>query len=87
MVDLWGGHVAPAGPPWTADTTVETRSTVKGITALCLHVLVDRGVVSLDAPVRQWWPELRADPLVYHALTHSAGIPVIDAPLPPATTA
>lgn len=43
---------------------------------------VDRGLVDLEAPVRRYWPELRADPLVRHALTHEAGIPVIDAELP-----
>ena len=83
VVDLSGGHTSVGGPAWSLDTMVETRSTVKALTALCLHVLVDRDVVSLDDPVRRWWPELRADPQVRHALAHQAGIPVIDAPLPP----
>ncbi len=83
LVDLWGGSRTPDGPAWQADTMVETRSATKGVTAACLHVLVDRGLVDLDAPVRSYWPELRADPLVRHVLTHEAGIPVIDAALPP----
>jgi CubicO group peptidase (beta-lactamase class C family) len=82
VVDLWGGHLWPHGRPWAEDTMVETRSTVKGVTALLLHLLVDRGAVELDAPVRRWWPDLRADPLVHHALSHSAGVPVVDARLP-----
>jgi CubicO group peptidase (beta-lactamase class C family) len=82
VVDVWGGHMWADGPRWAEDTMVETRSTVKGVTALLVHLLIDRGVVELDAPVRRWWPELRADPLVHHALSHSAGIPVVDAPLP-----
>jgi CubicO group peptidase (beta-lactamase class C family) len=83
VVDCWGGTMWRGGPPWTASTMVDTRSATKGLAALCLHLLVDRGVVDLDAPVRRYWPELRADPLVRHVLTHEAGIPVIDAPLPP----
>ena len=74
-----GRFATPDGPAWETDTMVETRSAVKGVTAACLHLLVDRGLVDLDAPVRAYWPELRADPLVRHALTHEAGIPVIDA--------
>ena len=83
VVDVWDGHVRPDGPPWVEDTLVETRSATKGVTALCLHLLVDRGLVDLDAPVRRYWPGLRADPLVSHVLEHSAGIPVIDGPLAP----
>jgi CubicO group peptidase (beta-lactamase class C family) len=83
VVDLWGGLTQRDGGPWVSDTLVETRSATKGVTALCLHTLVDRGLVDLDAPVRRYWPELRADPLIRHVLTHEAGIPVIDAPLPP----
>jgi CubicO group peptidase (beta-lactamase class C family) len=82
VVDLWGGRCWTTGPPWEAHTMVETRSVTKGVAALCLHILVDRGLVDPDAPVRTYWPELRADPLVRHVLTHEAGIPVIDAPLP-----
>jgi CubicO group peptidase (beta-lactamase class C family) len=83
VVDLWDGVVRRGGQPWAADTLVETRSATKGVTALCLHVLIDRGLVDLDAPMRRYWPELRSDPLVRHVLAHSAGIPVIDQPLPP----
>jgi CubicO group peptidase (beta-lactamase class C family) len=81
VVDLWGGHTYEGGPEWRQDTLVETRSATKGVTAIALHLLIDRGLVDLDAPVRRWWPELRADPLVRHVLTHTAGIPIIDAPL------
>src|SRR4051812_36352578 len=65
------------------NTLVETRSATKGVTALCMHILIDRGLVDLDAPVGRYWPQLRCDALVRHALAHSAGIPVIDKPLPP----
>ncbi len=82
VVDLWDGARWRDGAPWERDTMVETRSATKGIAAVCAHIAVDRGVLDLDAPVRRYWPELRADPLVRHALAHTAGIPVIDAELP-----
>jgi CubicO group peptidase (beta-lactamase class C family) len=75
VVDLWGGTIDRDGDPWDADTMVETRSTTKGVTALCLHLLVDHGLVGLDEPVRRYWPDLRADPLVRHALSHERASP------------
>ena len=46
----------PGREPWREDTLVETRSATKGVTALCLHMLVDRGAVDLDVLVRHYWP-------------------------------
>lgn len=44
VVDLWGGHADAAGTrPWERDTLVNVYSTSKGMTALCAHLLVDRG--------------------------------------------
>src|SRR5882672_8433653 len=58
VVDLWGGAADPAtGRAWEADTRVVVYSCTKGATALCAHVLADRGLLDLDAPVGQYWPE------------------------------
>jgi CubicO group peptidase (beta-lactamase class C family) len=81
VVDLWGGTTTPGGEPWREDTLVEIRSATKGVAALAVHMLCDRGVVDLDATVASYWPELRCEATVRHALGHAAGIPVIDAPL------
>ena len=79
VVDLWGGTLDDTtGRAWGPDTLVDCRSATKGLTATCLHVLVDRGLVDLDAPLRRYWPELRVDPTVRQALSHQAGIPIID---------
>jgi CubicO group peptidase (beta-lactamase class C family) len=78
VVDIWDGRVGPRGDEWSADTLVDCRSATKGLTALCLHCLVDQGRVDLDVPLRRYWPELRADPTVRQALNHQAGIPVLD---------
>jgi CubicO group peptidase (beta-lactamase class C family) len=79
VVDVWGGVADTAtGTPWEANTLVDCRSATKGLTALCLFLLVDRALVDLDAPLRRYWPELRVDPTVRQALSHQAGVPVID---------
>ena len=51
VVDLWGGHAdAVESRPWERDTLVNVYSTTKGMTALCAHMLVDRGELDLDEP-------------------------------------
>lgn len=77
VVDLWVGEAAP-GRPWQEDTPAVTMSTVKGVAALAAHILVDRGVLDLDAPVATYWPEFAAAGkervLVRHVLSHTAGV-------------
>src|SRR5207244_5625902 len=87
VIDLWGGW-ADAGRtrPWTADTIVNVFSTTKAMTALCAHMLVDRGLLDLDAPVARYWPEFaqrgkHALP-VHHLLSHRAGLAAIRQALP-----
>lgn len=79
VVDLWGGSTdGEAARRWQRDTLVDCRSATKGLTALCLAILADEGLVDFDAPLRRYWPELRADPTVRQALSHQAGVPIID---------
>ncbi|MEU1269791.1 serine hydrolase domain-containing protein [Streptomyces sp. NPDC005799] len=79
MVDLWGGWAdADRTRPWERDTLVNVWSTTKGPTALCAHILADRGLLDLDAPVAKYWPEFAAagkeEVLVRHLLSHRAGL-------------
>ena len=88
VVDLWAGHTDRARTrPWTADTLVNVYSTTKGLTALCAHMLADRGLLDLEAPVTEYWPEFgkagKETLPVRWLLTHQAGLPVIDEELPP----
>lgn len=58
MVDLWGGVADPkTGVPWRHDTIVCMMSVGKGMAALCVLMLADRGKIDLDAPVAAYWPE------------------------------
>jgi CubicO group peptidase (beta-lactamase class C family) len=88
IVDLWGGHADVARTrPWRHDTLVHVYSTTKGVVALAAHLLVDRGLLDLDAPVAQYWPEFAAAGKgtvpVHHLLSHRVGLPAVRAPLPP----
>lgn len=79
VVDLWGGHADAARTrPWTRDTIVNVWSTTKAMTALAAHMLVDRGVIDLDAPVAKYWPEFaaggKASIPVHMLLSHRAGL-------------
>ncbi|MCW2900803.1 MAG: estB 7 [Streptosporangiaceae bacterium] len=79
VVDLWAGHADAARTrSWDQDTLVNVWSTTKGVVALCAHILVDRGLLELDAPVAKYWPEFAAagkDELpVRHLLSHRAGL-------------
>ncbi|WP_432179404.1 serine hydrolase domain-containing protein [Streptomyces sp. NBC_00063] len=79
VVDLWGGCADAARTrAWERDTVVNVWSTTKGPTALCAHILIDRGLLDPDAPVATYWPEFAAagkeGVLVRHLLSHRAGL-------------
>src|SRR6187401_2926527 len=58
VVDLWGGIADPAsGRAWERDTIGVVWSCTKGAAALCAHILLARGVLAIDAPVADYWPE------------------------------
>jgi CubicO group peptidase (beta-lactamase class C family) len=78
VVDLVGGwRDAARELPWTPRTLVSTYSVSKPFGALCLLLLVDRGLAKLDDPVARHWPEFAADEVTLrHVLSHTAGLPV-----------
>ena len=87
VVHLWAGYADAARTrPWQKDTIVNAFSVGKGITALGLLVLVDRGLVDLDLPVAYYWPEFAEGDkdfvTVRHVLSHQAGLPAVREVLP-----
>jgi CubicO group peptidase (beta-lactamase class C family) len=84
VVDLWGGSAAP-GTPWQRDTIVNVWSSTKGVVALAVQMLVDRGHLDLDAPVATYWPEFaagsKAEIPVRYLLSHRAGLSGARTPL------
>src|SRR5579885_565226 len=86
VVDLWGGLAAPGGDPWREDTVCVVYSSTKGASALCAHMAADRGLLDLDAPVTNYWPEFGAAgkeaARVSMMLDHSVGVPALRDALP-----
>ena len=83
VVDLWGGLAdATTGRPWTRDTVVPFFSATKGITAVCVSLLVQRGLVAPDTPVADLWPEFAAAGkgaiTVGDVCAHRAGLPYVE---------
>ena len=86
VVDLWAGLAdAHTGRAWQEDTPVLVYSATKGPTALCVLRLWERGLLDIDAPVAEVWPEFAAAGkgrvTTRHLLTHQAGLPVFDEPI------
>lgn len=79
LVDLWGGWAdRDRNRLWQADTIVNVWSSTKGLVSLSAHMLIDRGLLELDAPVARWWPEFaqarKGDITVAQLLSHRAGL-------------
>jgi CubicO group peptidase (beta-lactamase class C family) len=86
VAELWGGFAdREANRPWDEDTIALVASTTKGATAICAHLLAQRGELDLDAPVARYWPEFGAAGKehipVRWLLSHQAGLPIVDGPL------
>jgi CubicO group peptidase (beta-lactamase class C family) len=83
VVDVWGGVADEStGRPYDDTTLQLVFSSTKGATASCVNLLVQHGLVDLDAPVATYWPEFAqsgkdAIPVRW-LLCHKAGLPVID---------
>jgi len=87
VVDLWGGYSDSAKTkPWEKDTLVNVFSTTKIMTTLCIHLLIDKGLIDVETPVFKYWPEFaqatKENVLVKHLLSHSAGLPGFDEKIP-----
>ena len=82
MVDIWGGYRDGArSREWDAGTTVCMMSVAKGVSGLCFNIAVDRGLIDIDRPVSDYWPEFaqngKAKIPVRWILDHRAAIPVL----------
>lgn len=80
VVHLAGGVNQTTGTPFGTDSLVLTASCTKGVTAICAHLLAQRGLLDFDAPVAHYWPEFAANGKagipVRWLLTHQAGLPL-----------
>ncbi len=86
VVDLTGGVDAlDSTTPYGPDALQLVYSTTKGATAMCAHLLAQRGELDLDAPVVDYWPEFKAhgkaEVPVSWLLCHKTGLVDIDRPM------
>mgnify|MGYP000854038429 CR=1 FL=1 len=86
VVDLWAGFAdLQGGRFWEEDTVQVVFSATKGVTAVCLHQLAERGAIDLDRPIAAYWPEFAARGKgaipVRWALCHKAGLAAVDGEL------
>jgi CubicO group peptidase (beta-lactamase class C family) len=84
VIDRWGG-AAGSERPWRSETTSVLFSCSKGVLAVLTGILAQEGAIALDAPVADYWPELRVARdgrlTVRGLLAHRAGLPVVRADL------
>ena len=86
VVDLWGGIANRRDArPWQRDTICIVFSCTKGAAALCAHMLVEQGALSLHADVARLWPgfaaEGKAGTTLAHMLAHTSPVPHLRAPI------
>lgn len=79
VLDLWGGLAdVKSKAPWEEDTIAIVWSCTKGATALALHMLTSQGLVDINAPVTDYWPEYgnngKDKTTVKMLLAHQSGI-------------
>lgn len=80
VVDLWGGtRDYEMATPWETDTVVRVFSTSKVMVMIAVLLLVDRGLLDLDAPIARYWPEFakhgKGSITARQVLVHRSGLP------------
>jgi CubicO group peptidase (beta-lactamase class C family) len=83
VVHLWGGLASrERETPFEESTRALLFSVTKGLAAMGLHLLADRGKLAWDAPVTTLWPEFGAagkqGVTLRELFGHQAGLPVLD---------
>lgn len=86
VMEAWGGIArSPTAIPWQRHTLAPLFSVTKGVAALCVLMLVEKGLIDLDKPVSAYWPEFAAHGKervsVREALAHRAGVPMLSGPV------
>jgi CubicO group peptidase (beta-lactamase class C family) len=76
LADLWGGR------GWQPDSIVQPYSVTKPFAGVCALLLVERGLLDLDAPLQRYWPRFTAPATIRQVLSHQAGVVALDRPAP-----
>jgi CubicO group peptidase (beta-lactamase class C family) len=86
VADLWGGHAdQQCTKEWNRDTLVNIWSSTKGVMALAIAMLVERGKLHYERPIADIWPEFtqngKAAITLEQALSHQAGLDGLNVPM------
>lgn len=80
VVDLWAS--ADNDPGFTADSLINVFSSGKSLESILLAMLVDRDLLSYEAPIATYWPEFgqrgKAEITVADLMRHEAGLAAFD---------
>ncbi|MBO7147498.1 MAG: beta-lactamase family protein [Lentisphaeria bacterium] len=90
ILDICSGHTtSERNEKVTPDTLFPIYSCGKGILATAIHMLAERGELSYDWKVSDYWKEFgcngKENVLLWHILSHRSGLHVMPPDLPPAT--
>ena len=85
VADSCAGQMGPADSrPVQPDSLFLSFSTTKGVTALAVHQLADRGIIDYDAPVVKYWPAFgkhgKDKVTVAQAMSHQCGLHAMPEP-------
>lgn len=80
VIDIAEGLADPEkNTPVTAETLFNAYSVTKAVSAVCVHILVDRGLIDYEDQVAKYWPEYgvhgKEKTTVRDVLTHRTGVP------------
>jgi CubicO group peptidase (beta-lactamase class C family) len=88
VVDAWIGSTDyPGGAPVDGDTLFSIFSVSKAFITTAVHLQADRGLVDVDKPIADYWPEYGAhgkgNITIRHVLQHRGGVPQMPSDLTP----
>jgi len=82
VVDLWAGWDATSQRPYGPDTLTVLMSCTKAMTAICAHILAERGVIDLEALIARLWPRFvaagKGEVTLAQVLSHTSGLFAFD---------
>ena len=80
VVDLWTGADPIGDATVTGDSVTVLMSVTKGLVSTCVHLLRQRGLLDVDRPVADYWPEFAGKEriTVAHLLSHQSGLSDFD---------
>ncbi len=85
IAEISAGSGPDDSTPRTATTAQTCFSCTKGVVAVALLQLIERGQLELDAPVARYWPAFaehgKSGLLVRHVVSHTSGQPAYRAPV------